>query len=102
MFRAAGNIDGIAGPQGNLLLPDGHDGLPPDQVPVFRPAPVALQAQAFSRFHGDPLDLVIRFISQDRIAPPRTLIRFHENPLPTSRLRNPGPSPRRFHENITY
>lgn len=42
MGRPAGDIDGIARPEGNLPIFDGRHRLPADQVPVLRPTSVAL------------------------------------------------------------
>mgnify|MGYP001567761401 CR=1 FL=1 len=78
MGRPAGDIDGLARPEGNLPIFDGRHRLPADKVPVLRPTSVALKAQALPRINADPLDLVVRLIGQNRVVPPRTVIGFHD------------------------
>src|SRR5205823_14646404 len=72
--RAAGDIDGLPGPEFETPTVKGHQSEASNDEPVLRSASMPLVAEATLRPDEDLLDLVVGLIEKDVIVPPGSII----------------------------
>jgi hypothetical protein len=67
--------------QGDEVMIYGYQSLTGKDIPMFLPVPVSLETQSLPGKDDDPFDLMIRFIGQNLITAPGTVIFLHAFPL---------------------
>src|SRR4030042_250316 len=62
----------------NFVLVPGYQGLSGNDIPVLFSMAMSLKTQPFPRINHDSFDLMVRFIGQNLIVSPGTMIFFHD------------------------